>query len=244
MRAALGGTGAPGRQGARPGRLVPGVQCAAELVQPPGGLLGPDAAGGCLRRHVLVGGEHPLHADALGRVQPAHRPDLPVCPARCRCRSSRRVNSNRTARDDGHQRERLGGAGAVRRVGAVEAGGGRDQAPDGQAGREPGFGPRGAAGQQHGADAGRAVQGEEQQVRPGSGQAHVVAGEPGQALGGDPGGDGGEPAEQQVLGGRRRRLPRVRPAAHRLPATTVPASGCPATERPGWLAAVPVRRGP
>ena len=200
MRSALGGTGAPGRQGSRPSRLVPGVQRAAELVQPPGCLLGPDAAGGRLSRDVLVGREQPLHADALGRIQPAHRGHLPVCPARRPLPQFPQGELEQDGADDGHQPERLGGTGAVRRVGPVEAGGGGDQAPDGQAGREPGFGPRGAPGQQHGADAGRAVQGQEQQIRPGSGQAHVFPREPGQALGGDPGGDGGEPAEQQVLG--------------------------------------------
>ena len=49
-------------------------------------------------------------------------------------------------------------------------------------------------------------------------RAHVVAGEPGQALGGDPGRHAREPAEQHVLGGRRCRLPRTRVlAGHRQP---------------------------
>ena len=52
-------------------------------------------------------------------------------------------------------------------------------------------------------------------------QAHVVAGEPGQALGADPGRHAREPAEQHVLGGRRSRLPATRAAGHRLPAGAV-----------------------
>ena len=242
MGTALGDAGTPGCQGAGPGGPVPGVQCPAELVQPPGSLLGPDAAGGCLRRDALVGGEQPLHADALGRVQPAQRGHLPVCPARGPLPQLPQRELEQDGADDGHEPEGLGGSGAVRRVGPVEAGGGRDQAPDGQAGRQPGFGPRGAAGQQHRADPGCSVQGEEQQVRPGSAQAHVVARESGQALGGDPGGDRGEPAEQQVLGSGCRRFPRVRPAGHRLPETACAASGLPENRQPGWLTSFPSAR--
>ena len=218
VRAALGHAHAAGRQGAGPGRPVAGGQRAAQLVQAPGGLLGPHPAGRGLRRQVLVGGERPLHPEPLDGVQPAHRPDPPVGAARLALAQFAQGELEQDGGDDGHHRERLGGAGPVRRVAGVEGGGGRDQPPDGQAGAEPRLVPRGAARQQHGADAGRAVQGEEQQVRPGAGQAHVRAGEPGQALGGDPGGDRGEPAEQQVLEGRRRYLPRRRPPAHRRPA--------------------------
>ena len=164
-----------------------------------------------------------------------------VRPA-ARCRSSRSVNSNKTAPMTGMSPKASGAPGRCGAWVAVEAGGGGDQAPDGQAGRQPGFGPRGAAGQQHRADPGCPVQGEEQQVRPGSAQAHVVAREPGQALGGDPGGDRGEPAEQQVLGSGCRRFPRVRPAAHRLPETACAASGLPENRQPGWLTSFPSAR--
>ena len=46
---------------------------AAQLVQPPGREVDPDAAGGGLRRHLVIGGQAQLDADALGRVQPAQR---------------------------------------------------------------------------------------------------------------------------------------------------------------------------
>jgi hypothetical protein len=68
---------------------------------------------------------------------------------------------------------------------------------------------RRAADEQYRADSRRAVQRQEQQVRPGAGQLHVGPGEPGQALRGYSRGDRREPAEQDVLGHRRGPFPRV-----------------------------------
>ena len=81
MRAALGQAGAAGGHGARAWLPALGRQCPAQLVQPPGGLVDPDAAGGGLRGHLLIGGERQLDPDALGRVQPAQRGQPPVGPA-------------------------------------------------------------------------------------------------------------------------------------------------------------------
>ncbi len=70
----------------------------------------------------------------------------------------------------------------------------------------------------------------------------VVAGEPGQALGTDPGRHARESAEQHVLGGRSSRLPATRTAGHRLPAEAVCAPRRPRA-RPGGLARLaPPRR--
>src|SRR4029077_205304 len=62
------------------------------------------------------------------------------------------------------------------------------------------FGPGRAADEEHRADTGRAVERQEQQVRPRAGQLHVGTGETCQALRGDTGGDARESAEQDVLG--------------------------------------------
>jgi hypothetical protein len=72
-------------------------------------------------------------------------------------------------RDDGHQPERLGGGRAVRGVRPVEGARGSDQTPDGQAGSQARFSPSGAADEQHRTNAGRAVERQEEQVRPGAG---------------------------------------------------------------------------
>jgi len=125
---------------------------------------------------------------------------LPVRPASARSEFPQ-AELEQQGRHDRHQPERLRGG---------------NQAPDGQAGGEARFGPGRAAHEQHRAHAGRAVQREEQQVWPGTGQLHVGAGESGQALRGDPRGDGREPAQQDVLGDGRGSFPRLRVlAGHR-----------------------------
>ena len=232
--AVLGQPDAPGGHPPGPGCLALREQCPAQLVQPPGGEVDPDAAGGGLGGDLVIGGQPQLDADPFGRVQPAQRGQPPVGPARPQLEFPQR-ELEQDGRDHRHEAERLRGGRAPRGVREVEGRGGGDQAPHGQAGRQAGFGSRGPAGQQDRAHPGRAVQGQEQQVRPWPGQAHVVAGEPGQALGADPGGHAREPAEQHVLGGRRSRLPAARAAGHRLPAEAVRAPrrqrarpGCPA----------------
>ena len=82
MGAVLGQPGAPG--GHSPGAGCPALreQCPAQLVQPPGGEVDPDAAGGGLRGDMVIGGQPQLDADPLGRVQPAQRGQPPVSPAR------------------------------------------------------------------------------------------------------------------------------------------------------------------
>ncbi len=100
-----------------PGRAVAGVQGQAELVEAPGCLVGPDTAGGRLRRDLLVGGEQQLHADALGRVRPAQRAQLPVCAARRRAPQFPQRELEQDGADDRHEAERLGGARAARGVG-------------------------------------------------------------------------------------------------------------------------------
>ena len=166
---------------------------------------------------MVIGGQPQLDADPFGRVEPAQRGEPPVGPA-CPQLEFPQRELEQDGRDDGHEAERLRGGRALGGVREVEARGGGDQAPYGQAGRQAGFGSRGPAGQQHRAHPGRPVQGQEQQVRPRAAQAHVVTGEPGQSLSADPGRHAREPAEQHVLGGRRSRLSRTRAAGHRLPA--------------------------
>jgi len=140
---------------------------------------------------------------------------LPVRPASARSEFPQ-AELEQQGRHDRHQPERLRCGRAARGVRPVERARGGNQAPDGQAGGEARFGPGRAAHEQHRAHAGRAVQREEQQVWPGTGQLHVGAGESGQALRGDPRGDGREPAQQDVLGDGRGSFPRLRVlAGHR-----------------------------
>ena len=234
MGAVLGQPGAPGGHPSGPGCPALREQCPAQLVQPPGREVDPDTAGGGLRGDMVIGRQPQLDADPLGRVQPAQRGQPPVSPARPQLDFPQR-ELEQDGRDHRHEAERLRGGRAPRGVRDVEARGGGDQCPHGQAGRQAGFGSRGPAGQQHRAHPGRPVQGQEQQVRPCAVQAHVVAGEPGQALGTDPSRHAREPAEQHVLGGRSSRVPATRTAAHRLPADAVRAPRRPRA-RPGCLA--------
>ncbi len=170
MGAVLGQPGAPGGHPSGPGCPALHEQCPAQLVQPPGREVDPDSAGGGLRGHMVIGGQPQLDADPLGRVQPAQRGQPPVSPARPQLEFPQR-ELEQDGRDHRHEAERLRGGRAPRGVREVEARGGGDQAPHGQAGRQAGFGSRGPAGQQHRAHPGRPVQGQEQQVRPCAAQA-------------------------------------------------------------------------
>jgi hypothetical protein len=173
-------------------------------------MVDPDMPGGCLRRHLLVGGHAYLDSDAFGRVQPAPGAQRAAGPAgQCTQSEFSQAELEQQGRHDRHQPEGLRCGRAARGVRPVEGARGGNQAPDGQAGGEARFGPGRAAHEQHCADTGRAVQREEQQVRPGAAQLHIGAGEAGQALRGDPRGDGREPAQQDILSDGRGSFPRV-----------------------------------
>ena len=235
MGAVLGQPGAPGGHPPGPGCPVLGEQCPAQLVQPPGRLVDPDAAGGGLRRDMVIGGEPQLDAEPLGRVQPAQRGQPPVGPARPQLRSSRSVNSNKTAAMTGMSPNASGAAGrcgawvelklaeAATRPHTARRGASPDSA---RAARrvsstaQTPAAPSRARNSRYGQAPGRPMLSRANPVRPWA----VI-----------PVATRGEPAEQHVLGGRSSRLPATRAAGHRLPAEAVRAPRRPRA-RPGGLA--------
>ena len=180
------------------------------MVQPPGGGVDPDPAGSFLRRYSLVGGHAELDPDTLGRAHPPQGVQRAVCPVRCAQPHFPQAKLEQQRGDDRHQSERLGRGRTAGRVRPVEEAAGGDQAPHGQPGRQARLGPRCPAHQQHRADSCCTIEREEQQVRPGAAESHIRAGETHQALRGDAGRSGCEPAEQHVLGRGRYRLPCTR----------------------------------
>ena len=217
--AALGPPDAARGEHASTGCLLVSAEQRAEVVQPPGGSVDPDPAGSFLRRHLLVGGHAELNPEALGRAQPPQRAQRAVGQVSRAQPHFPQAELEQQRGDDRHQPERLGRGRTAGRMRPVEEAAGGDQAPHGQPGRQARLGPRGPAHQQHRADSRRAVQREEQQVRPGPAKTHVRAGETHQALRGDAGRSRREPAEQHILSYGRYGLPCTRMLARHASAS-------------------------
>jgi hypothetical protein len=112
---------------------------------------------------VLVGGHVELDPETFGRVDPAQGAQLAVGPVLQRTQPEfAQAELEEDGRYDRHQAERLRSGRAAGCVCPVEGAGGSDQAPDGKPGGQARLGSRGAAREQHGADAGRAVEREEE----------------------------------------------------------------------------------
>lgn len=159
---------------------------------------------------VLEQHQRPGAVRLTGRAQPADDPDLrqrtrdqALLAERGTTGLLQRAVEQHSGRQ-GHAGEELRGAlvgEAPGRVHPVEPGGGTGERPHQYPGAERRVTVAGLAHREHGAEHGRAVQAERDQVLPAAGEAEVLLAEADQSLEGERGRDRGADEEQHVGGG-------------------------------------------